>query len=150
MQAVIDKKDTQILSRLRADSNQSISALADALSIPRTTLQERIKRLVEVGVVKRFTIQQDYSKLGKGVTAFILISFQTSSGTSQKEVAEKIAEIPDIYEVHIISGDWDILAKARGESIESIGSLVLEKIRNVRGVERTLTCASFLTLKEEP
>ena len=144
-----DKKDAQILVRLRVNSNQSMSALADYLSIPRTTLQERISRLISSGVIKRFTIQQDYSKLGKGVTAFILISFQSSAGTSQKEAAGEIAQIPDIYEVHIISGDWDILVKARGESIESIGQLVMDKIRNIKGVERTLTCASFLTLKEE-
>jgi Lrp/AsnC family transcriptional regulator, leucine-responsive regulatory protein len=144
-----DKKDDQILARLRLDSNQSMSALADDLTIPRTTLQERIRRLIKTGVIRRFTIQEDYSKLGKGVTAFVLISFQGSVGTSQREAAEKIAQIPDIYEVHIISGDWDILVKARGDSIQSIGQLVLDKIRNVKGVERTLTCASFLTLKEE-
>jgi Lrp/AsnC family transcriptional regulator, leucine-responsive regulatory protein len=149
MSLILDKKDVQILTHLKVDSNQSMSTLADDLSIPRTTLQERIARLRKIGVIKRFTIQQDYSKLGKGVTVFILISFESSAGTSQKEAAEKIAQIPDIYEVHIISGDWDFLVKARGESIESIGQLVMDKIRNVKGVERTLTCASFLTLKEE-
>ena len=53
-----------------------------------------------------------------------------------------------MFEVHVISGDWDIIAKARGESIQSIGELVLDKIRNVKGVERTLTCTSFVTIKE--
>ncbi|MDH2900745.1 MAG: Lrp/AsnC family transcriptional regulator [archaeon] len=149
MSFIYDKKDAEILARLRVNSNQSMSALAEDLSIPRTTLQERISRLISFGVIKRFTILQDYSKLGKGVTAFILISFQSSAGTSQKEASRELAQIPDIYEVHIISGDWDILVKARGESIESIGQLVMDKIRNIKGVERTLTCASFLTLKEE-
>src|SRR5487761_1284295 len=149
MQSVYDKKDAEILARLRVNSNQSMSALAEYLSIPRTTLQERISRLISSGVIKRFTIQQDYSKLGNGVTAFILISFQSSAGTSQKKASRELAQNPHNYEGHIISGDWDILVKARGESIESIGQLVMDKIRNIKGVERTLTCASFLTLKEE-
>ena len=143
-----DEKDLLILQKLRIDSSKSVSEIAADLDMPRTTVQERIRRLVQNGVIKRFTILQDHSKLGKPVTAFILVSFLSGSGVSQREAAGKIAEIPDISEVHVISGDWDIIAKARGESIQAIGELVLDRIRNVRGVERTLTCTSFVAIKE--
>jgi Lrp/AsnC family transcriptional regulator, leucine-responsive regulatory protein len=143
-----DQKDLLIIQKLRIDSSKPFSELASELRMPRTTLQERVKRLVQSGTIKRFTIQTDYAKLGKPVTVFILISFLSSSGVSQKEAAAKIAEIQDVCEVHVISGDWDIIAKARGESIQSIGDLVLDKIRNVKGVERTLTCTSFAAIKE--
>jgi Lrp/AsnC family transcriptional regulator, leucine-responsive regulatory protein len=144
----MEEKDELIIRKLRMDSSQPVSELAADLQLPRTTVQERIKKLVENGIIKRFTLQLDYSKVGKPVTAFILVSFLAGTGVSQKEAAQKIAEIEDIYEVHVISGDWDIIAKARGESIQSIGELVLDKIRNVKGVERTLTCTSFVTIKE--
>lgn len=137
-----------IIRKLRSDSSISVSELASDLQLPRTTVQERIKKLVQSGIIKRFTLQLDYSKVGKPVTAFILVSFLAGSGVSQREAAEKIAEIEDVFEVHVISGDWDIIAKARGESIQSIGELVLDRIRNVKGVERTLTCTSFVTIKE--
>ncbi len=106
-----DEKDLLILQKLRIDSSKSVSEIAADLDMPRTTVQERIKRLVQNGVIKRFTILQDHSKLGKPVTAFILVSFLSGSGVSQREAAGKIAEIPDISEVHVISGDWDIIAK---------------------------------------
>ena len=144
----MEEKDEIIIRKLRVDSSQPVSELAAELQLPRTTVQERIKKLVQNGIIKRFTLQLDYSKVGKPVTAFILVSFLAGTGVSQKEAAQKIAEIEDIYEVHVISGDWDIIAKARGESIQSIGELVLDKIRNVKGVERTLTCTSFVTIKE--
>lgn len=143
-----DEKDELILQKLRLDSSKSISDIANELHIPRTTVQERIRKLVQNGIIKRFTVQTDYSKLGKSVTAYILISFMSTSGVSQREAAARIAEIPDVYEVHVISGDWDIIAKARGASIQSIGELVLDQIRNVKGVERTLTCTSFAAIKE--
>jgi Lrp/AsnC family transcriptional regulator, leucine-responsive regulatory protein len=143
-----EDKDRLILQKLRLDSSKPVSEIASELDMPRTTVQERIKKLVQSGVIKRFTVQTDYSKLGEPVTAFILVSFLAGSGVSQKEAAQKISEIEDICEVHVISGDWDIIAKARGESIQSIGELVLDKIRNVRGVERTLTCTSFVAIKE--
>jgi len=144
----MEEKDEIILRKLRVDSSQPVSELAAELQLPRTTVQERIKKLVQNGIIRRFTLQLDYAKIGKPVTAFILVSFLAGTGVSQKEAAQKIAEILDIYEVHVISGDWDIIAKARGESIQSIGELVLDKIRNVKGVERTLTCTSFVTIKE--
>lgn len=144
----IDDKDETILKELRRDSSRSVLEIASDLNLPRTTVQERVKKLVKCGIIKRFTIQTDYSKTGLPVTAFVLVSFLSGSGVSQKEAAQKIAEIPGIFEVHVISGDWDIIAKARGESIQSIGELVLDRIRNVRGVERTLTCTSFAAIKE--
>lgn len=146
--AMSEEKDAALIHKLRLDSSKPVSEIASELDIPRTTVQERIRRLVQTGVIKRFTIQTDYSKLGKTVTVFILVSFSSASGISQKEAAQKIAEIPDISEVHVISGDWDIIAKARGETIQSVGELVLDKIRNVKGVERTLTCTSFAAIKE--
>jgi len=145
---MLEEKDQLILARLRLDSSIPISNIASELNMPRTTVQERIKKLVQSGAIKRFTVQSDYAKLGMPVTAFILVSFLAGSGVSQREAAQTIAEIPDIYEVHVISGDWDIIAKARGESIQHIGELVLDRIRNVKGVERTLTCTSFVAIKE--
>ena len=144
----LEDKDEAIIRKLRLDSSEPVSEIASDLNMPRTTVQERIRKLVQNGVIKRFTLQLDYSKIGKPVTAFILVSFLAGSGVSQKEAAQKIAEIDDVYEVHVISGEWDIIAKARGASIQSIGELVLDKIRNVKGVERTLTCTSFVSIKE--
>ena len=144
----MEEKDEIIIRKLRVDASKPVSELASELELPRTTVQERIKKLVLNGIIKRFTLQLDYSKLGKPVTAFILVSFLAGTGVSQREAAQKIAEIEDVFEVHVISGDWDIIAKARGESIQSIGELVLDRIRNVKGVERTLTCTSFVTVKE--
>ncbi|MDG6998934.1 MAG: Lrp/AsnC family transcriptional regulator [Nitrososphaerota archaeon] len=146
--SVRDEKDETILQKLRLDASQPVSEIASELRLPRTTVQERIRRLVNNGTIKRFTIQTDYTKLGRPVTVFILVSFTAGTGVSQKEAATKIADIPDVCEVHVISGDWDIIVKARGESIQAVGDLVLDKIRNVRGVERTLTCTSFAAIKE--
>lgn len=146
----LDEKDLQIIRSLLQDSRKSFSDLSAELGVPRTTLQERVKRLVDRGVIKSFTIIPDYSKLGRPVTAFVLVSFMPGSGYSQREVAGRIAEIEGVHEVHIVSGDWDILVKIRGASMEEIGSIVIDKIRGIEGVARTLTCASFATIKEMP
>lgn len=143
-------KDKAILELLTKDASTPVSRIAEELGLPRTTVQERIKRLREEGVIKQFTVVVEHAKLGKPVTSFILVSFMPGTGVSQKRLAQEIAKLPDVYEVHIITGEWDILLKVRGESMEAIGRLVLERLRTMEGVARTLTCACFLTVKESP
>jgi len=67
---------------------------------------------------------------------------------SQRDTAEEISTISGIFEVHMISGEYDMLLKVRGASMEEIGSLVIDKLREVKGVARTLTCAVFTTVRD--
>ncbi len=149
-QEKLDEKDLMILRELELDSSRNIREIAETLGIPRTTVQDRINKLKRMGVIKRFTIKVDKSKLGKNVTAFILVSFMPGSEVSQKDLAHQIAMLEDVEEAHLISGEWDILLKVRGSSMKEIGDLVIDRIRGMRGVARTLTCTVFYTAKEDP
>ncbi|MCD6235943.1 MAG: Lrp/AsnC family transcriptional regulator [Thaumarchaeota archaeon] len=148
-QEKLDEKDLMILRELELDSSRNIREIAENLGIPRTTVQDRINKLKKMGVIKRFTVKIDKSKLGKSVTAFILVSFMPGSAISQKELSHKIAMLEDVEEAHLISGEWDILLKVRGSSMKEIGELVIDKIRAMHGVAKTLTCAVFYTAKED-
>jgi len=146
---MIDEKDEMILEELKKDSRQSTADISRHTKIPRVTVHERIKRLKEKGIIKRFTIQPDHSKLDGPTTAFVLVSYSPHHNTHQREVAQKIAKLPGVYEVHLIAGEWDLLLKVRGRSIEDIGKLILDKMREIPGVEKTFTMASFGMVKEE-
>ncbi|MDH3365637.1 MAG: Lrp/AsnC family transcriptional regulator [Thermoplasmata archaeon] len=145
---MLDEKDSAILEELMKDSRKTTKAIARELDIPRATVHDRISRMEEREVIKRYTAVPDYSKLDLGVTAFILAQFDHNEGRSQRETAEEIAQIDGIFEVHLISGEYDILLKVRGASMEGIGELVVDRLRDVKGVARTLTCASFSTVME--
>jgi len=147
MSAVLDEKDLKIIEELTRDAEQSITELANKLQMPRTTVQERVKRLKQLGVIKKYTIQVDYNKLGKPATAFILISFEQGA-VPQKKLAQEIAKLPEVVEAHLITGEWDILIKVRSDSMQSIGSLVVDKLRMMEGVGKTMTCVSFSCVKE--
>ncbi|MEM4288394.1 MAG: Lrp/AsnC family transcriptional regulator [Candidatus Caldarchaeum sp.] len=147
MNPELDEKDFRIIEELMDNAEQSITELAAKLKMPRTTVQERIKRLKQLGVIKKYTVQVDYSKLGKPATAFILISFQQGT-LPQKKLAQEIAKMPEVVEAHLITGEWDILVKVRTDSMQSIGSLVVDKLRMMEGVGKTMTCVSFSAVKE--
>jgi DNA-binding Lrp family transcriptional regulator len=146
---MLDDKDRAILTELQKDARRSTKAIAKDLNIPRATVHERIKRMMDKGIIKGFTVVPDYTQLGEPVTAFILISFLPNNDVSQRELATKIAALDGVQEVHLISGEHDILIKVRGRSMEGIGSLVIDKLRMIPGVGKTLTVASFASIKEE-
>ncbi|MBU1197186.1 Lrp/AsnC family transcriptional regulator [Candidatus Micrarchaeota archaeon] len=116
--------------------------------IPRVTVHERMKKMLHAGVIRKFSVVPDYSKLGLNTTAFVLVGY-VDSENSQRELAKKIGAMKEVYEVHILAGEWDLLLKVRGSSIEDIGGLVVDRIRKMDGVGRTETIPCFTTVKEE-
>lgn len=146
---MLKDKDQRILDELRRDAGQNVTSISKKLLIPRATVQERIKRMEREGIIKKFTAVVDYAKLGKPITVFVFVSFLPGADADQRELAQEIAQIEGIYEVYLISGEWDILLKVRGESMEEIGALVIDRLRGMKGVARTVTCTCFTTAKED-
>jgi len=144
----LDEKDSAILEQLMSDSRKTTKAIARELGIPRATVHDRIVKMEQKRVIKKYTATPDYAQLGLGVTAFILVQFEPEKGTSQRDTAEEISDLEGIFEVHMISGEYDMLLKVRGSSMEDIGKLVIDRLREVKGVARTLTCACFTTVRE--
>jgi DNA-binding Lrp family transcriptional regulator len=63
------------------------------------------------------------------------------------EVADRLAEIDEISEVHSISGPYDILAKVRVEKYEDLGDMVPGKLQKVSGIRETNTFLVFNIFK---
>ena len=145
---MMSEKDERILRELAEDGRKSVVEISDELEIPRATVQERLKKMTETGVIRKFVAIPDYSKIGKPVTAYVLVTFRNGENVSQRGLAEGISKIPGVYEVSVISGEWDIVLKVRAGSVEEVGTLVVDKLRMMKGIEKTQTCVAFQTIKE--
>jgi len=151
----LDEKDIQILRLLQEDCKRPVRDISRRIGSPITTVYARIKRLEEQGVIKAYKAILDAEKLGRGTTAFILASFRyrmpgIEKTLSQRDIAREVAKFPEVQEVHIITGDWDILIKVKERDVNAIGRFVVDKLRTIRGIERTLTCMVFDSAKETP
>lgn len=145
----LDAIDIKLLNELKENARENIASLSKKLGIPRTTVHYRIKRLVDEGIIEKFTVKPNYKKLDLGTTAFILARYDPDSGLSQREVAERIAALDGVYEVHIISGEWDMIIKVRAPNAEEVGKIVVDRLREIKGIGQTVTMVSFVTVKEE-
>jgi Lrp/AsnC family leucine-responsive transcriptional regulator len=144
---MMSEKDRRILDELMVDARKSVVDISNDLGIPRATVQERIQRMKQSGFIRKFVAVPDYSLLGRPVTAFILVSFM-SGAISQRELGQLMSQLPRVDEVHLITGEWDIMLKVRVGSMDELGKLILDKLRAMKGVMRTVTCVCFNTLKE--
>jgi len=149
----VDEKDAEILRMLQEDCKRPVKEIGRKIDSPITTVYTRIKKLEETGIIKGYKAVLDAEKLGKGTTAFILASFSyrlpgSERTLSQRDIAREVARFPEVQEVSIITGDWDILIKIKDKDVVSIGRFVVDKLRTVRGIEKTLTCMVFDSVKE--
>ncbi len=144
----MDKKDLKILDYLMENGRDKISDISRELDIPRVTVHERIQGMIRRGEIRRFTVVPDYEAIGLKFTAFIFVGFSANQKVSQRELARKISQMREVVEVHIITGSWDLLLKARGNTLKEIGDLVLDKLREMQGIEKTETVAVFQTVKD--
>jgi Lrp/AsnC family leucine-responsive transcriptional regulator len=153
MAAKLDEKDVAILALIQENSKLTARQIAQKINAPITTVFAKTKRMEELGIIREYRAVLAPEKLGSGTAAFILasVSYRAKADdvpVSQRAVAEEIAKFPEVQGVHIITGDWDLLIKLRAESVESIGKFVVDKLRLIKGLEKTLTCMVFETVKE--
>lgn len=152
MEPRLNEKDLIILDLLQKNCRMTAKEIAQTIESPVTTVFAKMKRMEELGFIRGYKAVLNAQKLNRGTTAFILASFsyrlKEGASLSQRKIAKEIAMFPEVQEVHIITGDWDILIKIKEKNVESIGKFVIDKLRFVKGVEKTLTCMVFETEKE--
>jgi Lrp/AsnC family leucine-responsive transcriptional regulator len=153
MSSKLDEKDVAILSLIQENSKLTARQIAQRINAPITTVFAKTKRMEELGIIREYRAVLAPEMLDAGTAAFILasVSYRAKADdvpVSQRAVAEEIVKFPEVQEVHIITGDWDLLIKLRAERVEAIGKFVVDKLRLIKGLEKTLTCMVFETVKE--
>lgn len=147
----LDAGDVNVLRVMQENCRLTAREISDRTGLPITTVFAKIKRIERLGLVKGYHAVLNARELDAGTTAFILASFayKTEEKTvSQRKVAKEIASFPEVQEVHVIAGEWDILIKVKAKDVDSIGRYVVDKLRLVKGIEKTLTCLVFESEKE--
>jgi len=136
---IIDVIDLKILEELGQNSRISFNDIAEKVGKTEATVRRRIKRLVEEGTIKRFTV--DYSIDSKPKTrATVKIE---PDFKDIKRILKQLMAVKEITDIWRLSGDCGILLKVEIESIELFNPLIEEKIGIINGIRIVETC--FIT-----
>jgi len=126
----LDKLDHMILKHLRENSRIPNTKIADFLGISESTVRNRIEKMVNSGIIKRFTIETSEEE----VKAIVLI--EVSVATPAPQIAEKISNMSSVEVVFETAGQYDISAVISEHDIPSLNRII-DEMRNLKGVTNT-------------
>lgn len=141
----VDDVDRKILKILQADGRTALSEIARRLDMGTATIHERVNGLEEAGYIREYRAVLDPTLLGVDEVAFV--SVHTEPGRFS-EVAERLAEVSDVQEIHEVTGEADLLAKVRVRTKDELTDLLAE-LGTYDGVRSTTTNVALRNVKEE-
>jgi Lrp/AsnC family transcriptional regulator for asnA, asnC and gidA len=142
----IDEVDRKIIRELQEDSRKSFKAIAQELDISDATVHNRVKTLLNKGIIKRFTLLIDPSKVGLPVIFSINLEVEPKK---IKETAEKLASVKGIYSVWVVAGTNNVSARARVEDLQKLQKMSNEVLGNLEGVRKVEIGLATQVIKEE-
>ncbi|MEU7896705.1 Lrp/AsnC family transcriptional regulator [Nonomuraea sp. NPDC049152] len=130
----IDDLDAKLLSLLSTEPRLGVLEYSRRLGVARGTVQARLDRMLARGVITGFGPDVSAAALGYDVTAFVTMEIRQVSG--HDPVADQLARIPEVLEVHTITGGSDLLCRVVARSNADL-QRVIDQIVAVQGVLRT-------------
>ena len=121
--------DNEILKILKNNSRTSYTEIGKMLNLSEGTIRKRVKKMIENGIIRKFTLIIDYRKIGK-VESLTGINVSPESLLS---VIEEIKKIDEIDRIYLTSGDHTIIVNIIANSFEELDR-IHKKIKNIRGV----------------
>ncbi len=137
----ISDKSEQILEFLKKNSKLSSRQISKKTKIPLTTVHNKIKKLKEQGIIKKYSIEIDPHKMGLKLCAYIManVNYNLKHKISQQEIAKKISRLPFVESADIITGEMDLMIKVRTKNVQQLNSFITKKLRNIEGIDKTIT-----------
>ena len=139
---LIDRLDAALIALLAAEPRVGVLEASRRLGVARGTVQARLDRMAERRVITGYGPDVDPAALGYEVTAFITLEIRQAGG--HDPVAERLAAIPEVLEVHTITGTGDMLCRVVARSNADL-QRVLDAIVSAEGVVRSSTLISLAT-----
>ncbi len=139
----IDNVDKQIISLLMQDAMMPYTEIAKKLFVSSGTVHVRMRKMQEMGVIKRAELVIDPTALGYDITAFLGIYLQKSSLYNQ--VVKALQKIPEVIECNYTTGNYSMFAKIVCRDTAHLKEVLSDKIQGINGIERTET---FISLEE--
>jgi DNA-binding Lrp family transcriptional regulator len=137
----VDEKDEKILELLKDHAEYNTRQIAKKTLFPVTTVHNRIKKLRAEGVIKKYTVRLDYSKLGKNFVAYILISTNLEllkrKNKTQYDLINDIRKFYFVERADIVTGGTDIVVIMRVKDVQEFDDCMIKKLQMVEGISST-------------
>lgn len=140
---MIDNKDKKILDLLRQDASLSTHKIAKQTLIPQTTVLHRISKLKREGIIRKYTLDIDFAKLGKNVKALIFVKVDKKLTVKTHgrvgKIESSLIKEDFILNIKRLMGKYDFVIEAICKDVKELDKLLHTKIRSIPSVVDTET-----------
>ncbi|WP_415645963.1 Lrp/AsnC family transcriptional regulator [Stackebrandtia soli] len=131
-----DELDARLITLLTEQPRIGVLECARRLAVARGTVQARLDKLTERGVITGFGPHVSPAALGYGVTAFVTIEIRQMRG--REAVTRHLADIPEVLEAHTVTGSGDLMCRIVSRTNADL-QRVIDRIVSSEGVMRAST-----------
>jgi Lrp/AsnC family transcriptional regulator, leucine-responsive regulatory protein len=139
----VDEPDLALLRALAVDARQSQRALARAIEMSPPAVADRLARLERSGAIRGYRVDIDWAALGFPVVVYLAVT--AGPGMDLREIIRAIRALPEAEDMSVVTGGLDLLVRLRVRNHEHLRELLLTKVFQIDGVQRTET---FLSLAD--
>ncbi|MBN2517399.1 MAG: Lrp/AsnC family transcriptional regulator [Candidatus Altiarchaeota archaeon] len=136
--------DLGIINALQKDGRASFREIAEGLKVAEGTVYNRVNKLQEVGVIKGFLPNIDFTKLGYDLAAIIGIIVE---GGHLQEIEKEIGKSSNVSAVYDVTGEFDAIIVAKFKDRETLNAFV-KSLLAMPDVKRTNTMMVLNIMKE--
>jgi DNA-binding Lrp family transcriptional regulator len=145
--ADLDKVDRRILSLLHGDARMTNNALAETVGIAPSTCHGRVRRLVDLGVIRGFYTDIDPVAVGLPLQAMISVNLQSNARGKIRSFIQQIRQRRQVMDVYFLAGADDFILHVAARDTEDLRSFVVDNLNADTDVAGTQTSLIFEHLR---
>jgi Lrp/AsnC family leucine-responsive transcriptional regulator len=142
----MDKVDLKILSLLQDNARITNSEIARQIGMVPSGVLERIRKLEDKGYIQEYTARLKAESLNLGLIAFVFV--RTNEFPGRCDSAMKLAEFPEILEVHHVAGEDCYLLKIRLKDNQSLAVFLRDKVGSIPSIVSSRSVIVLESIKE--
>ncbi|RXE56823.1 AsnC family transcriptional regulator [Methanoculleus taiwanensis] len=145
----MDEKDRLLLRELEENSSVPLEDLAVMADLSESDVQNRIRRLEEAGVIRKYTAVVDWERAGDGIVAAVIeLKVSPERDYGYDRIADRIARFRQVRSLRLMTGTYDLQLIVTGGSMHEIARFVSEQIAPMDRIRETATHIVMKSYKE--
>jgi Lrp/AsnC family leucine-responsive transcriptional regulator len=144
----LDEVDRKILRALQQDARLTTAQLADKVGLSTTPCWNRLKRLETQGYIDGYVALLNQEKLGLPETVIIEVTLDRHDEEVLARFGELLADLPEVIEAYLTTGDYDYLVKVAVESTAGYERFLRERLYRIPGIRHSRSSFALRCLKK--
>ena len=124
---MVDELDIEILKLLRKDARLSYRKIASKLKVATGTIQNRVQKMEEAGVITDYHVGVDLNKLGYTIAAIIGVCIDKKAG---EEIEKKLIRHRNVFAVYSVTGEYDLFIATRFKTMKELNAFIRNELSN--------------------